>query len=30
MFMELLKKYPLFEFAKKKRNELGYENPDIF
>jgi coenzyme F420-reducing hydrogenase beta subunit len=30
MFMELLKKYPLFEFARKKRKELGYENPDIF
>jgi len=28
--MELLKKYPLFEFARKKRKELGYENPDIF
>jgi len=29
MFMELIKKYPLFEFAKRKRKELGYENPDI-
>jgi len=30
MFIELLKKYHLFEFAKKKRKELGYENSDIF
>ena len=30
MFMELLKKYPQFEFARKKRAELGYENPDYF
>jgi len=30
ILLELLKKYPIFEFAKKKRKELGYENPDIF
>jgi hypothetical protein len=30
VFLELLKKYPQVEFAKKKRKELGYENPDIF
>ena len=30
IFLELLKKYPQFEFAKKKRSELGYVNPDIF
>lgn len=30
VFLELLKKYPQFEFAKKKRKELGYENPDFF
>jgi len=30
IFLELLKKYPQFEFAKKKRSELGYMNPDIF
>ncbi len=29
IFLELLKKYPQFEFAKKKRAELGYENPDF-
>jgi hypothetical protein len=30
IFLELLKKYPQFEFALKKRKELGYENPDIY
>ena len=29
IFLELLKKYPQFGFARKKREELGYENLDI-
>jgi len=30
ILLELLKKYPQVGFARKKRKELGYENPDIF
>jgi len=30
IFLALLKKYPQFEFARRKRRELGYENPDIY
>lgn len=29
IFLEILKKYPQFEFARKKRKELRYENPDF-
>jgi len=30
VFLELLKKYPQFEFAMKKREELHFTNPDIY
>jgi coenzyme F420-reducing hydrogenase beta subunit len=30
IFLEIIKKYSQFEFAKKKRRELGYENPDFY